>query len=176
MRPTCLRSARPTPGKAVHSTHTAGAPPHVSGPAAERRPSRHLAGPVSVDGKTFTTAQAAPLADGRVTRVVYDYGGDHAVWSLQPFFQEHVCYIYPAPQETFQQALSDIWCPQGQTSNMGCMSLYEQSAFEGTSKVDGIPCTLWGVHENKPPKTVQVSRKQLLVRLSILCNAQCPSV
>jgi hypothetical protein len=46
--------------------------------------------------------------------VVLDYAKAGGVWSLQPFFDERVCYIYPVPggggsQETFEQALQDVW-------------------------------------------------------------------
>ena len=77
-------------------------------------------GPVVVDAKRKSVSQESPLADGRDTRVVLDYadGAAGGVWSLQPFFGERVCYIYPLPaasanqHETFEQALADIWCPQ----------------------------------------------------------------
>ena len=118
-------------------------------------------GSVIVDSSRQSVAQESPLADGRDTRVVLDYspaGG--GVWSLQPFFDERVCYIYPTPggggqQETFAQALQDIFCPQGGTANLPCMGSYDKSTYGGEGTVDGKPCSLWTVHENKPPKTVE---------------------
>ena len=125
-------------------------------------------GPVVVDATRLSVSQESPLADGRSTRVVLDYATDvvhGGVWSLQPFFDEHVCYIYPLPaggpggtHETFDEALSEIWCPQGQEANIPCMPSYEKSTYEGEGEIDGQACSLWGVHENKPPVTVEDSK------------------
>ena len=58
-----------------------------------------VVGPVVVDAGRLSVSQESPLADGRSTRVVLDYaaGAAGGVWSLQPFFGERVCYIYPLP-------------------------------------------------------------------------------
>jgi hypothetical protein len=46
-------------------------------------------------------------------------------------------------------------CPQGGTANLPCIGSYSKAAYEGEGTVDGRSCSLWGVHENKPPKTVE---------------------
>ena len=69
------------------------------------------------------------------------------VWSLQPFFSEHVCYIYPLPgdsptdQEGFDQAIDDIWCT---CDIMGFLMLLEDTCHLPLDAHDFSVCRLEG--------------------------------
>ena len=60
-----------------------------------------------------------------------------------------------------------------------CVSQYEKSSYEGEGSVAGQPCGLWGVHENKPPKTVEdvvfcVAKSGACCRRCHFSSGPCP--
>jgi len=109
-----------------------------------------ISGPVAVDEALAAQFQREYIPDGRFTSVVFRYGngtssGDDGVFSLQPFFDERVCYVYPLPPGypghsiTYDLALEELWCQQGAP----CMDAYKQAVYSGPSSVSGEPCDLW---------------------------------
>jgi hypothetical protein len=119
-----------------------------------------------------TIVQDALLKDNRSTHLIFQYGDlpsrPAGVYSLQPFFDYKVCFVYPlpgveqgVPAETFAQALEVVWCPNGRNSNDGCVdSTYDsnQTKFAGELVIEGIHCNLWEYTHNSPPATVQKNR------------------
>ena len=86
------------------------------------------------------------LPDGRSTHVVFEYTNDTGgVYSLQPFFDERICMLYPLPQgypgqpESFDLALEEAWCQQAAP----CLAEYELSTLVGPAIVGGSECQLW---------------------------------
>lgn len=87
-------------------------------------------GAVAVNATLKAIAQDAVLKDNRSTHLIFQYGDvpsrPAGVYSLQPFFQYRVCFVYPlpgvaqgVPAETFEEALDVLWCPNGRNSNDG---------------------------------------------------------
>jgi len=117
-----------------------------------------VSGPLQVDAKTESVAQLTSLPDGRASAVIFNYQNDskHAgVFSLQPFFTEHVCYIYPLPadgahQESFAIALEELWCGQAAPC---VFSYYSRSNYKGKGVIFGVPCQLWSNGEASPTDT-----------------------
>ena len=124
---------------------------------------RNQSQPVAVNATLKTIVQPAALRDGRAAHLHFHYGDARTagVYSVQPFFQYNVCFLYPLPgteqhsPETFEQALEVVWCPNGLTTNDGCLELYNRTAYAGRSEVAGAPCTLWRYVDDQPPVTVQ---------------------
>ena len=88
---------------------------------------------------------------GRETLLKFKYGNSSkaGVYSLQPFFQYRVCFLYPLPGvsthskiESFDEALGVVWCPNGENSNDGCMEVYNRTTFAGRATIGGTPCQL----------------------------------
>ena len=86
--------------------------------------------------------------DGRAVQVVFDYHNDTraGIWSLQPFFDEHVCFIFPpqpvpAKYNKFQIGVEFLWFNQAWDPSVGLW--YNQSKFEATSVVAGQACDVW---------------------------------
>ena len=109
-----------------------------------------ISGTIIVDASIPGQVQSQALPDGRSVHVVFNYDtvniSNAGVFSLQPFFEERVCYIYPLPVGrgykplVFDDALIEIWCQQAGL----CMSTYNTSTYIGMSKgVDGTPCQQW---------------------------------
>ena len=116
-----------------------------------------VSGPLQVDAKTESVAQLSTLPDGRASTVIFNYQNDsHAgVFSLQPFFSEHVCYIYPLPadgsqQESFAIALEELWCGQAAPC---VFSYYNRSSYKGKGSIFGVDCQLWSNGETSPTDT-----------------------
>ena len=108
-----------------------------------------VTGVTTVSEKVEAQLQHQGLPDGRSVAVVFLYAVNNTasgVYSLQPFFDEKVCYIYPLPigrgyrPLVYSDALEEVWCQQAAP----CMSAYDTSTYTGMSKaVDGTPCQLW---------------------------------
>ena len=124
---------------------------------------RNSTGPVAVDATSQTVVQDASMTDGRVTHLLFRYHGDRAgVYSLQPFFEYRVCFLYPLPgvaqgrPETFEQALGVVWCPNGLTTNEGCVfETYNRSSYTGPAIVGGASCDVFEYAVSNPPATMQ---------------------
>ena len=56
--------------------------------------------PVAVSRADSSILNVEVAPDGRVVHVVYDYHNDSraGIFSLQPFFSEHVCFVFPPEQ------------------------------------------------------------------------------
>ena len=110
------------------------------------------------------------MKDGRSTHLLFQYGDvpgrPASVYSLQPFLQYHVCFLYPLPRisqgvpaETFEEALGVIWCPNGRNTNAGCVwETYNRSKFVGKSAVAGVECDLFEFEDDAPPVTIPRNR------------------
>ena len=81
-----------------------------------------ISGRITVDEAVPGQLQNTPLPDGRNVSVVFNYDtanvSNGGVFSLQPFFEERVCYIYPLPigrgykPLVFNDSLIELWCQQ----------------------------------------------------------------
>jgi hypothetical protein len=116
-----------------------------------------VTGPIQVSSQMEAVSQIQMIPDGRESAVIFKYKNDsHAgIFSLQPFFTERVCYIYPLPadgpaQETFAIALEELWCQQAAPC---VFSYYNRSQYKGESAIFGVPCQLWGAGESSPTDT-----------------------
>ena len=75
---------------------------------------RNQSQPVAVNATLKTIVQPAALRDGRAAHLHFHYGDARTagVYSVQPFFQYNVCFLYPLPgteqhsPETFEQVTS----------------------------------------------------------------------
>jgi hypothetical protein len=127
-------------------------------------------GRVNVDAALQTVVQDEGMKDGRSTHLLFQYGDvpgrPAGVYSLQPFFDYRVCFLYPlpgvaqgAPAETWQQALGVVWCPNGLTTNDGCVfETYNKTSYAGQMAIDGQACGVWEYTDDSPPKTTQTNR------------------
>ena len=76
------------------------------------------------------------LAHLSAVNVVFDYHNDSraGIFSLQPFFDEHVCFVFPPqyvpPQfNKFEIGVEFLWFNQAWDPNIN--TYYEQSKFNG---------------------------------------------
>jgi hypothetical protein len=127
-------------------------------------------GRIQVSAALQAVVRDEVMKDGRSTHLLFQYGkvpGRPAgVYSLQPFFQYRVCFLYPLPgvaqgmpAERWDQALGVVWCPNGLTTNDGCVfETYNRTEFAGQLTVGGQACGVWEYTDNSPPKTTQVNR------------------
>ena len=125
----------------------------------------------SLSGRfVFSEADAAQLQsqvlpDGRTSKAVLRYNGTTAgpagfgVFALQPFFDSHVCFVYPLPEgypgqaESFELALEEAWCQQAAP----CMAEYQLSTYSGAHAIAGVPCQLWQYTDPSPSLNDTVS-------------------
>lgn len=109
-----------------------------------------ISGTITVDASVPGRYEEQGLPDGRSVREVFNYDTvdltNAGVFSLQPFFSEHVCYIYPLPigrgykPIVFDDAEELLWCQQAGL----CLTAYNSTTYSGMGKaVDGAPCQLW---------------------------------
>ena len=71
------------------------------------------------------------------------------IFSLQPFFDEHVCFIFPPepipPQyDPFEIGVEFLWFNQAWDPNVNVY--YNQSKFDSSIEIAGQPCDLWVIH------------------------------
>jgi hypothetical protein len=101
---------------------------------------------ISEELKSILNVEINP--DGRPVRVVFDYHNDSraGIFSLQPFFDEHVCFIFP-PQpvpkqyDPFHIGVEFLWFNQAWDPHV--MESYNSSIFNGTDSIAGQRCDRW---------------------------------
>lgn len=98
---------------------------------------------ISEDLQSILNVEINP--DGRPVRVVFDYHNDSraGIFSLQPFFDEQVCFIFPPqpipPQyNAFEIGVEFLWFNQAWEPTV--MASYNQSKFNGTDSIAGQAC------------------------------------
>lgn len=104
--------------------------------------------PIAVSEELQSILNLEINPDGRVVHVVFDYHNDSraGIFSLQPFFGEHVCFIFP-PQPVpsqynpFEIGVEFLWFNQAWDPHVGLY--YNQSKFNGTDTVAGQACDRW---------------------------------
>eukprot|EP01043_Picozoa_sp_COSAG02_P031504 COSAG02_NODE_2059_length_9974_cov_6.226532_13_plen_544_part_00 len=104
--------------------------------------------PVAISEELVQILNVEVNPDGRAVHVVFDYHNDSraGIFSLQPFFDEHVCFIFPPqpvpPQyNAFEIGVEFLWFNQAWDPNVN--AYYKASHFNRTSDVDGEPCDVW---------------------------------
>ena len=100
-----------------------------------------VSGRVIFDEAVMGQLQTQELADGRSVQVIFNYSNTSSagVYALQPFFDEHVCMLYPLPPGypghsiSYDLALEEAWCLQAAP----CMSFLASASANGTCPVGG---------------------------------------
>jgi hypothetical protein len=104
--------------------------------------------PIAISEALLSILNVEINPDGRPVNVVFDYHNDSraGIFSLQPFFDEHVCFIFPPeyvpPQyNAFDIGVEFLWFNQAWDKNV--MDYYAASKFNGTDQIAGQACDRW---------------------------------
>ena len=104
--------------------------------------------PIAVSEDLLQILNVEVNPDGRAVNVVFDYHNDSraGIFSLQPFFDEHVCFVFPPqyvpPQyNKFEIGVEFLWFNQAWDPQIN--TYYNLSVFNGTDTVAGQDCDVW---------------------------------
>lgn len=115
-------------------------------------------GLVSADESSLRFVLPVHTPDARQASTVQYFGAGRGLYQLEPFFYEHICYVFDLEAPKKQMDASTEWLLEMRSQTLGLQDDQLQNATPGdTWSVDGQSCRLYTTKVTKGPMVTTIT-------------------